>query len=218
MALLRRNNYNSFWEDEPGTAGGQLDPPDPDDGPVHGGPYVPPVVEPVPVGGGGGGGGGFSGLTAYRPQFDLPGLPVFKPPKFDAPTLADAMNEPGYQFRAQAGQDALERSAAARGVLRTGGTLKDLTEYGQNFASSEYSNVFNRALGVYDREYRGAYDSFAPKMEQYRMMSQAEMQAEMARYQREYQLYALANQGGGGGGGPIEPFNDFDPNEWDGQP
>lgn len=30
-----------------------------------------------------------------------------------------------------------------RGYLRTGGTLRDLVEYGQNFSASEYRNVFD---------------------------------------------------------------------------
>jgi hypothetical protein len=44
------------------------------------------------------------------------------------------------------GMKALERSAAARGLLQSGGTLKGIQQYGQNLASSEYENAFSRYL------------------------------------------------------------------------
>ena len=72
---------------------------------------------------------------------------------FVAPTAADMANEPGFQFRMAQGQKALEQSASGRGVLRTGGTLKDLVGYGQNFASNEYGNVYNRRAGEYERDF-----------------------------------------------------------------
>ena len=54
--------------------------------------------------------------------------------------------DPGYQFRMSEGIKALERSAAARGLLSSGPTLKGITQYGQNLASSEYENAFSRYL------------------------------------------------------------------------
>ncbi len=53
-------------------------------------------------------------------------------------------NSPAYQFRFGQGQEAIERSAAARGTLLNGGTLKDLTSFGQGLASTEYDNEFRR--------------------------------------------------------------------------
>lgn len=52
--------------------------------------------------------------------------------------------DPGYAFRLAEGQKALERSAAARGGLMSGGTGKALTRYGQEMGSQEYMNAFNR--------------------------------------------------------------------------
>ena len=52
--------------------------------------------------------------------------------------------DPGYAFRLSEGQKALERSAAARGNLLSGGTGKALTRYGQEMGSQEYMNAFNR--------------------------------------------------------------------------
>lgn len=52
--------------------------------------------------------------------------------------------DPGYQFRLSEGMKGLERSAAARGGLLSGGTLKGIQRYGQDMASQEYQNAFNR--------------------------------------------------------------------------
>lgn len=54
--------------------------------------------------------------------------------------------DPGYQFRMAEGMKALERSASARGILQSGGTLKDITRFGQDAASQEYQNAFQRYL------------------------------------------------------------------------
>lgn len=62
----------------------------------------------------------------------------FGMPQFEA--------DPGYQFRMAEGVKALERSAAARGLLQSGTTLKGITQYGQNVASDEYQNAFQRYL------------------------------------------------------------------------
>jgi hypothetical protein len=67
---------------------------------------------------------------------------------FQAPG-ADFQQEPGYQFRQAEGQRAIESSAAARGSLLSGATQKALARYGQNLASQEYGNVYNRAFGQY---------------------------------------------------------------------
>jgi hypothetical protein len=52
--------------------------------------------------------------------------------------------DPGYAFRMSQGQQAIERSAAARGGALGGGTLKALANYGQDYASNEYQNAFSR--------------------------------------------------------------------------
>jgi len=52
--------------------------------------------------------------------------------------------DPGYAFRQSEGMKALERSAAARGGLLSGGTMKGIQRFGQDLASQEYQNAFNR--------------------------------------------------------------------------
>jgi hypothetical protein len=74
---------------------------------------------------------------------------------FMPPTAQQALDDdPGYAFRQQQGQQAIERSAAARGTLLTGGTAKALQNYAQGLASQEYGNVYGRRLGEY-RNYTG---------------------------------------------------------------
>lgn len=51
---------------------------------------------------------------------------------------------PGYQFRLDQGVQAAERSAAARGSLASGGTMKAIQRYGEGLAASEYDNYVSR--------------------------------------------------------------------------
>ena len=56
--------------------------------------------------------------------------------------------DPGYQFRYAEGMRALERSAAARGGLLSGGFARKAIRYGQDFASNEFANVYNRIANI----------------------------------------------------------------------
>jgi hypothetical protein len=137
----------------------------------------------------------------------LPEIPVFTPPAFrqapafQAPTVEQALRDPGYQFAAQEGQAALERSAAARGVLGTGGTLKDILAWGGNYAQQRYNDVFNRALqsygtnyqtqylDPYQASYKSAWDAFLPQLETYAPRSQATQRAGELAYNRAWDQY-----------------------------
>jgi hypothetical protein len=66
--------------------------------------------------------------------------------------MAQFQQDPGYAFRMSEGMKALERGAASRGGLMSGATMKGLQRYGQDLASQEYQNAFNR-YGV-ERERR----------------------------------------------------------------
>lgn len=135
------------------------------------GPPAGPTGQSGPWGGGGtiggllSGGSGFGGWPSYQsPSFADPGRfdpgPAFSYKDFSAPQGEDVLKDPGFQFRMDQGRKALEASAAGKGVLRSGGTLKDLLSYGQNFASQEYGNVFNRALQEYDTNRHNAFDTW----------------------------------------------------------
>ena len=108
----------------------------------------------------------------------------YVPPVFKPPTPEELAANPSYQFRLQGGREAIDRSAAARGLLRTGGTLRDLAEYGQNFASQEYEGAYDRALRQYDITRQNALDKWKADWEQY--------------------VFANTPRGGGGGGRQYE--------------
>jgi len=58
--------------------------------------------------------------------------------------MGQFQQDPGYAFRLSEGQKALDRQAAARGGLISGGALKAAQRYGQDMGSQEYQNAFNR--------------------------------------------------------------------------
>jgi hypothetical protein len=62
----------------------------------------------------------------------------------------DYQADPGYAFRLSEGQKALDRSAAARGGLISGGALRAAQRYGQEMGSQEFGNAYNRALTGYN--------------------------------------------------------------------
>lgn len=118
---------------------------------------IRPPIAPA-SGGGGGGGGGFGMLggvaDAIRSSGAIPGTgPSGLSVDPNSPDYgkyardfgaADFQTDPGYAFRLSEGQKALDRSAAARGGLISGGALKAATRFGQDMGSQEYQNAFNR--------------------------------------------------------------------------
>lgn len=50
----------------------------------------------------------------------------------------------GYKFRVDQGNQAIQRSAAAKGMLGSGNTLAELLRYGQGEAAQEYGNEVSR--------------------------------------------------------------------------
>jgi len=65
-----------------------------------------------------------------------------------APDPSQFQADPGYQFAFDEGQRAIDRSAAARGALNSGGTLKALARYGQGMANQQYGTWYDRQRAV----------------------------------------------------------------------
>lgn len=59
-------------------------------------------------------------------------------------TMDDYLEDPGYQFRMQQGEQAINRAAAAAGRYDSGRALKDLAEFNSGLASQEFGNAYNR--------------------------------------------------------------------------
>lgn len=60
----------------------------------------------------------------------------------------DHTTSPGYEFRLGEGMRTVENSAAAKGLLQSGGTLKGLMRYGQGLAAEDFNDQFNRTASV----------------------------------------------------------------------
>ena len=76
---------------------------------------------------------------------------------------SDFQADPGYAFRLSEGMKALDRTAASRGGLLSGATLKGAQQYGQGLASQEYQNAFNRYQAnraQQAQEYGNAFNRF----------------------------------------------------------
>jgi len=67
--------------------------------------------------------------------------------------FSGVIDDPGYKFRLSEGTRNVERGAAARGGLFSGGSLRDLTEFSQGLASQEYGNAFNRFASERDKAF-----------------------------------------------------------------
>ena len=60
------------------------------------------------------------------------------------PTAAEVMAEPGYQFGLSEGLKGVQNTAAARGGLYSGATLKALNRYNSDYATTKFNDAFNR--------------------------------------------------------------------------
>lgn len=58
--------------------------------------------------------------------------------------------DPSMRYQMDEAQRVLENSAAARGALNSGQTLRDLTQLGTNMAATDWNNAFGRAANVRD--------------------------------------------------------------------
>lgn len=62
--------------------------------------------------------------------------------------VAGFTETPGYQFQMEQGTRAIDASAAARGMTRSGATLKAQNAFGQGIAAQEYGNYLSRLGAV----------------------------------------------------------------------
>lgn len=61
--------------------------------------------------------------------------------------------DPGYQFNLQQGTDAINNSAAAKGGVLNGGTLKALSQYTSGLADTTYNSAYSRYLAGSQNSY-----------------------------------------------------------------
>ncbi len=163
------------------------------------------------AGGSGGanvGAGGAPGVTNLQQQFEasLASRPddVFmtKLKAMSADGASFATDDPSYKWRFDQGQQAVERSNAAKGLLGSGNVLQELQAYGQGAASQEYGAQFERMLkGTHEAssQYDMAFGQLAKLANidlGYGQLDVSRMNAETARSSSEMSgLAALSNAG-----------------------
>lgn len=173
-----------------------------------------PQEDPPPGGGPGPFTGTFNAPTPRGlpslpsiPNAPIPNLPSYTPPPafaydpyqqaapftydaWNAPSPEEALNDPGYQFRLSQGEGALQRWAAAKGTLNDSGTAQSLIEHGQNAATQEYQNVWNRDLNAYQLGRTNALDTYnvneANRFKAYDTNRAGAVQAYNTNYQTQY--------------------------------
>ena len=129
-----------------------------------------PTAQPTAQSGGTGGTGGFAwpkfNAPSYQagPAFQAPAKPFeFQPfdyAPFAAPKPGEIFQDPSYQLRRDEGLNAIQNSAAAKGLTRLPQTVKALGGWNQDFASREYGNIFDRAAQSYDRNRGNAFGNW----------------------------------------------------------
>jgi hypothetical protein len=81
--------------------------------------------------------------TGYTALKDIERMKPFLTSQFGPDQFAQYL-DPSMAFRQRLGTQATERLANVGGGAISGNTLRSLTDYGQNLASTEYGNAFNR--------------------------------------------------------------------------
>ncbi len=66
----------------------------------------------------------------------------------DGRDFSEFFKSPGYEFRRAEGIKAVERSAASRGMLQSGPTMKAVQRYGEGLASEEYGDYMSLLGGL----------------------------------------------------------------------
>lgn len=89
-----------------------------------------------------------AGQSAIKAMLGMQGLPGGTP--------FDITQDPSYQFRLNQSMGALEKSAAARGGLLSGNFGNQALKLAGDYASTEYSNIYNRLNNIVNFGLQGA--------------------------------------------------------------
>lgn len=112
-------------------------------------------------------------------------------PQYQAPdefefTLADIQQDPGIQFSQKQAQRAVERSAAARGGVLGGGTLRELQREATGLSSLQSQQAFQRKFLPYQQNVSNQLSAFQQNLAG-RQQSLSEIQGDRAERQQQLQ-------------------------------
>lgn len=75
-------------------------------------------------------------------------------PQLSSPfTMQQFQQSPGYQFQLDQGMQAMQRSAASKGLLNSVGTQQNLNNYAQGTANSDYQNALQNYMNQNQQKY-----------------------------------------------------------------
>src|SRR6185369_12926618 len=107
---------------------------------------------------------------AHAPTFDGSRFANTPQLNFD-PNSVNVLQDPGYKFRMQQGQDALTAGSAAAGNYGSGNLGVALQKFGQDYGSQEYGAAYNRAytsaLDQYNAAVQGQNTEYGRSLDQY---------------------------------------------------
>lgn len=116
-----------------------------------------------------------------------------------------------YKFRVGQGQEALQRSMGAKGMLNSGNRLMELTKYGQDMGSQEYDAQAGRLgslLGNYSQGYVGDKNANTSRYSaQANAWNQAQGNADANRYRMGSLAWEMSKPQTGGGSGSRSQTN-----------
>lgn len=82
-------------------------------------------------------------------------------------TLEELQATPGYQFQLQQGLQSVNNSAAAKGSLMSGRTMKELNNYAQGVASTGFADAWSRGQQAYQNAFARKQQRFQQGQEGY---------------------------------------------------
>lgn len=88
------------------------------------------------------------GEAAGTAQSNLLGLNGAAGGAASSPAFGNYLNSTGYNFQRDQGTGAIAGSAAARGMLDSGGTLKAMGKYATNLAGTTFNNYLGQLSGI----------------------------------------------------------------------
>jgi len=86
-----------------------------------------------------------AGLQSLPAAQNLLGL---NGPEYAAQAMGNFQSNPGYQYQLSEGLRAVDSGAAARGMLRSGATMKAEQTLGANLANQSFDTYYNRLMGL----------------------------------------------------------------------
>lgn len=95
--------------------------------------------------------------TPYTPPPALEKPPAFSYADFVAPDPNQLADDPVYSYTLKSEQDAIQKSAAARGILNTGGTINSLLTNASDIARQGYHDLWDRNRRAYDTDRASAF-------------------------------------------------------------